>query len=33
MLLEAVHNPGWFIANRNARTTSELTWPDLADIG
>jgi hypothetical protein len=33
MLLEAVHNPGWFIANRNTRTTSELTWPDLADIG
>jgi hypothetical protein len=33
MLLEAVHNPGWFIPNRNARTTSELTWPDLADVG
>jgi hypothetical protein len=33
MLLEAVHNSGWFIANRNAGRYQELTLPELSDIG
>jgi hypothetical protein len=33
MLLEAVHNCGWFIANRDAQRYQALTIPALNDIG
>jgi hypothetical protein len=33
VLLEAVHNSGWFIANRNVSQHQELTFPALRDIG
>jgi hypothetical protein len=33
VLLESVHNPGWFIANRNAMRHQDLTFPALRDIG